>query len=69
MFHSNVKMDIKYYVFIIPLIIKEEALIILKYVLFLRVLWLRRLIYQICSCHDIAGILLKLVLNTNQLLI
>ena len=38
----------------------------LNYVLFLRILYLRKLIYEICALHDIAEILLKLVLNTYQ---
>ena len=37
-----------------------------KYVLFLRVLLLRKLIYKICSCHDTVQILLMLVLETKK---
>jgi hypothetical protein len=44
-------------------------LICLEYVLFLMILLLRKSIYKICPHHDIAEILLKLVLNTNQSII
>ena len=40
-----------------------------KYVLFLRILQLRNLVYRICLHHDIAEILLRLALNTSQSII
>jgi len=41
----------------------------MKYVFFFlgsSLLYLRKIIYRICSLNDISEILLKLVLNTNQ---
>ena len=41
-------------------------IILVQICLFLRVMQFKKLIYKMCSRHDIAEILLKLALNTNR---